>query len=54
MASSPAFPSCLVRPALPSDESAWRALWRDLRAGELRLLIVAVALAMPLCWTVTF
>jgi GNAT superfamily N-acetyltransferase len=29
MASSPAVPSCLVRPALPSDETAWRALWRD-------------------------
>ena len=24
---------------------SWRSLWRDLRAGDLRLLIVAVALA---------
>jgi putative ABC transport system permease protein len=32
----------------------WRSLWRDLRAGELRLLIVAVALAVAALAAVAF
>lgn len=33
---------------------AWRALWRDLRAGELRLLMVAVTLAVAALTSVAF
>ena len=32
----------------------WRTLWRDLRAGELRLLIVAVTLAVAALTSVGF
>ncbi|MDN8980675.1 hypothetical protein Q0P29_14310, partial [Staphylococcus aureus] len=33
---------------------AWRSLWRDARAGELRLLAVAVALAVAALTSVAF
>ena len=33
---------------------AWRTLWRDLRAGELRLLLVAVTLAVAALTSVGF
>ena len=32
----------------------WRTLWRDVRAGELRLLIVAVTLAVAALTSVGF
>ena len=36
--------SAIVRAMTDSLRLGWRTLWRDLRAGELRLLIVAVLL----------
>jgi putative ABC transport system permease protein len=44
------------RPPTPAPllAVAWRQLWRDFRAGELRLLLVAVALAVAALTSVSF
>src|SRR5574337_683001 len=39
---------------VPMPAMAWRQTWRDLRAGELRLLIVAVVLAVAALAAVAF
>ncbi len=44
----------LVAPRMGSLGLGWRTLWRDWRAGELRLLILAVALAVAALTSVAF
>ena len=54
-APGPARPAALTLPAGPSVlHLAWRAALRDLRAGELRLLLVAVGLAVAALTAVGF
>ena len=50
-------PTCAIVPGMNGSSAwtlGWRTLWRDLRAGELRLLIVAVMLAVAALSSVGF
>lgn len=54
-AAVPPRPAAAGRPLSPSIvKLAWRQTWRDLRAGELRLLVVAVLLAVAALTAVGF